>query len=111
MATYGLMFDNEFCTNCQSCIIACRNHLGLPIGQNGIEVLELGPYKKLDGKWETKYVPVPTSQCDLCKDRVDAGGVPSCVLHCCSQIIEYGTLEELDKKMEEKGYSCSVFLP
>lgn len=111
MATYGLMIDNEYCTGCHSCEIACRNELGLPMGQWGIKLLELGPWKKLDGKWETKFVPVPTSYCTLCDERVAAGGVPSCVLHCLANVIEYGTLEELAVKMEEKGDKCSVFLP
>ena len=111
MATYGLMIDNEWCTGCHSCEIACRNELGLPRGQWGIKLLELGPWKKLDGTWETKYVPVPTSSCTLCEDRVAAGGIPSCQLHCLAQCIEYGTLDELAQKLEAKGYKCSVFLP
>lgn len=111
MATYGLMIDNEYCTGCHSCEIACRNELGLPMGQWGIKLLELGPWKKLDGKWETKFVPVPTSFCTLCDERVAQGGVPSCALHCLANVIEYGTLEELAAKMEEKGSKCSVFLP
>ena len=111
MATYGLLIDNEYCTGCHSCEIACRNELGLPKGQWGIKLLELGPWKKLDGKWETKFVPVPTTYCNLCADRVEAGGVPACALHCLSDVIEYGTLEELAVKMAEKGEKCSVFLP
>ena len=81
------------------------------MGQWGIKLLELGPWKKLDGKWETKFVPVPTSYCTLCDERVAQGGVPSCALHCLANVIEYGTLEELAAKMEEKGSKCSVFLP
>lgn len=111
MATYGLMIDNEYCTGCHTCEIACRNELELPMGQWGIKLLELGPWKKLDGRWETKFVPVPTTYCDLCSERVSSGGIPSCALHCLANVIEYGTLEELAKKMEERGSQCSVFLP
>lgn len=111
MATYGLMFDNEYCTGCHSCEIACRNELGLPRGQWGIKLLELGPWRKMDNRFETKFVPVPTTYCDLCAERVEKGGVPSCVLHCLSQAIEYGTLEELAAKMAERGAQCSIFLP
>ena len=111
MATYGLMIDNEYCTGCHTCEIACRNELGLPVGQWGIKLLEMGPWRKEDGTWEGKYVPVPTTSCDLCEGRVAEGGVPSCVLHCLSNSIEYGTLEELAGKMAERGAQCSLFLP
>ena len=112
MAQYGLMIDNEYCTGCHSCEVACKNEKELPLGQWGIKVLELGPWKLMDGKkWEFRYVPVPTVYCDLCADRVEAGGIPSCQLHCLASVIEYGTLEELAKKMEEKGKMCSIFLP
>ena len=67
MATYGLMIDNEYCTGCHTCEIACRNELGLPQGQWGIKLLEMGPWRKPDGTWEGKYVPVPTTSCNLCE--------------------------------------------
>lgn len=114
MTQYGLLFDNEFCTGCHSCEIACRNELRLPLGQWGIRLLELGPWKLMDGKrWEYRYVPVPTSYCTLCEGRLAKGedDVPSCVRHCLASAIEYGTLEELARKMEEKGKMCSIFIP
>lgn len=110
MSTYGLMFDNEYCTGCHSCEIACRNHLELPLGQWGIKLLEMGPWRKEDGSWEGKFVPVPTTLCDMCEDRVARGEEPSCVLHCLSKSIEFGTLEELAAKMDERGAQCSIFL-
>ena len=74
MTHYGLLIDNEYCTGCHSCEVACKNEHDLPLGQWGIKVLELGPWKLMDGKhWEYRYVPVPTSYCDLCADRVEAG--------------------------------------
>ena len=112
MTRYGLMIDNEYCTGCHTCEVACKNELGLPLGQWGIKLLELGPWKKIDGRtWEFKYVPVPTTSCNLCEERVAQGGIPSWALHCLANVIEYGTLEELAKKMEDKGRMCSVFLP
>jgi Fe-S-cluster-containing dehydrogenase component len=112
MTQYGLAIDNEYCTGCHSCEVACKNEKGLPIGQWGIKVLELGPWKRQDGKsWEYRYIPVLTSDCDLCADRVAAGGVPSCQLHCLAKCIEYGTLEELAKKMEEKGSKMTLLIP
>ena len=112
MTQYGLMIDNEYCTGCHSCEVACKNEKGLPLGQWGIKVLELGPWKLLDGKtWEYRYVPVLSRICDLCEQRVADGGQPSCVLHCLAHAIEYDTLENLAKRMEEKGKMASIFIP
>ena len=113
MTHYGLLIDNEYCTGCHSCEVACKNEHDLPLGQWGIKVLELGPWKLMDGKhWEYRYVPVPTSYCDLCADRVEAGERPSCVLHCLASAMEYGTLEELAAvKLGGKGKMASIFVP
>jgi len=99
---YGLLIDYEFCTNCHTCEVACKKVLDLPVGQFGIKVLEEGPRKNPDGTWEWNYIPVPTSLCDLCADRVAEGRIPTCAHHCQSNIITYGTIEELAKKMEGK---------
>ncbi len=56
-------------------------------------------------------MPVPTSLCDLCADRVAAGEKPSCVHHCLAKAMEFGTLEELAAKMGEKGKMASIFVP
>ena len=112
MAQQGLLIDNEYCTGCHSCEVACKNEHDLPLGQWGIKVLELGPRKLADGRhWEYRYVPVPTSLCDLCADRVAAGEKPSCVHHCLAKAMEFGTLEELAAKMGEKGKMASIFVP
>ena len=111
MTQKALLIDNEYCTGCHSCELACRNELDLPLGQWGIKVLELGPWKKLDNKWEFRYVPILTSSCNLCEDRVAAGGIPSCMLHCLGACIEYGTVDELAKKMDEKGKMCTILIP
>ena len=82
MTQYGIMVDNEFCTGCHTCELACKNEHDLPLGQWGVKVLELGPWKREDGyRWEFRYVPVLTGSCDLCADRTLSGGVPHCVQH------------------------------
>ena len=112
MTQYALLIDNEYCTGCHSCEVACKNEKGLPLGQWGIKVMEVGPWKFNDGKeWEYRFVPVPTKQCDLCADRVEAGGIPSCQLHCLASVIEFGPVEEMAKRMAEKGKMCSIFMP
>lgn len=112
MAEYGLLIDNKYCTGCHSCEISCRNEHNLPLGQWGIKILELGPWQLEDKKhWEHRYVPIPTSLCDLCADRTAAGERPACVLHCLASCMEYGPVDELSKKMKESGNKVSLFVP
>lgn len=99
---YGLLIDYEFCTGCHSCETACKVELGLPLGQYGIKIVQDGPRELENGKWEYTYLPIPTSLCDLCEDRVKAGKLPTCVHHCQSACMSYGTIEELSKQMKEK---------
>jgi Fe-S-cluster-containing dehydrogenase component len=74
----------------------------------GIKVHELvtvGP-----DKVHTDFIPVPTRFCDLCIDRVKGGGQPSCVKHCQSKCIMFGTVTQLAKAMEEQPRS-SIWAP
>lgn len=111
MAIYGLMIDYEYCSGCHSCEVACKNEKGLGIGDWGIKLAEVGPFQHKSGAWEHNYIPVPTKECDLCGSRVAEGDVPSCVLHCLASVIEYGTVEELAAKMNQKGTKVSMFIP
>ncbi len=99
---YGLLIDYEFCTNCHTCEVACKKTHNLPVGQNGIKVLEYGPVKNTQGKWEWTFLPLPTDLCDLCADRVAEGRLPNCVHHCQSGIMYHGPLDELAEKLAEK---------
>ncbi|MDR0500881.1 MAG: hypothetical protein LBG97_06520 [Coriobacteriales bacterium] len=115
MTQYALLIDNEYCTGCHSCEVACKNERDLPLGQWGIKVLELGPWKLPDNKhWEHRYVPVLSQLCNLCYERThdDHGSAtPACALHCLANVIEYGTLDELAAKMANKGKMASIFIP
>ena len=114
MSDYGLLFDYEYCSGCRSCEVACKNELGLPLGKWGIKVLELGPWEldsNVPKKFEWSYIPVPTSYCNLCTERVAGGEQPSCVLHCLASVIEYGPVEELAEKAKKKGKKVNIFVP
>jgi len=111
MARNGLLIDTEYCTGCHSCEVACKNEHHIPRGQWGIKLTEVGPWKLPGDKWEWNYVAVPTSLCDLCEDRVSKGEDPTCVHHCLGKCMEYGPLEELAKKMAEKGNKAVLFAP
>ena len=99
---YGLLIDNYWCTGCHSCEVSCKNEHDLPIGQFGIKMLVLGPWEKMEkGQWEHTYYPVLTSYCDLCADRTAMGKLPTCVHHCQSACMKYGTVDELAEKAKE----------
>ncbi|MGI6218209.1 MAG: hypothetical protein ACOYIK_11440 [Coriobacteriales bacterium] len=103
MSDYGLLIDYGWCSGCQSCEIACRNEHGWDLSAHGIKVLEMGPFEVDESVNPTGidwcYIPQPTALCDLCADRVEKGGIPTCQLHCLANVIEYGPVDELVKKM------------
>lgn len=101
MAKHGILIDYNWCTGCHSCEVACQMEHGLPVGQFGIKVAELGPWEYAPEKWQLSYVPMPTDQCTLCAGRVQKGKAPSCVQHCQARCLTYGTLEELTKNLAD----------
>lgn len=102
MTTYGLLIDYEYCTNCGSCQVTCKEEHGYPVGKTGIKILSDGPWIIDDEHWNWNYFPVLTDLCDLCSDRVGKGREPMCVHHCLANIISYGPIDELYKKLEDK---------
>ena len=71
MADYGLLIDYEYCTGCESCVVACKEEHGFPVGKWGIRVLDDGPWQKDDegeggNHFNWNKIPVPTDLCDLC---------------------------------------------
>ena len=102
MAQYGILVDYEWCTGCHSCEFACQMEHGYPVGQTGILVNEIGPWKIDEDVWQLAYMPVPTDQCDLCADRTERGREPICVHHCLANVMCYGEVEELAKRLADK---------
>lgn len=112
MAVNGILVDYEYCTGCHTCEVACKKELNLPKGQWGIRVFTDGPRKVYNsGKWELNNIPVLTSLCNLCGERVAKGKLPNCVHHCLAQVMEYGPVEELAKKMAAKGGKMTLLIP
>lgn len=111
MTQHALLVDYEYCTGCHSCEIACRNEKQLPLGQHGIKLTEVGPFELNNKKIEWNYLPMTTSLCDLCADRVARKEEPSCVHHCLASCLKYGTLDELKKDMAKKGKKMYMVMP
>jgi anaerobic dimethyl sulfoxide reductase subunit B (iron-sulfur subunit) len=102
MATYGLLIDYEYCTNCCACVVSCKEEHDYTDGQWGIKLYSDGPWAIGDGTWNWNWYPLPTDLCDLCADRTAGGREPICVHHCLSNILSYGSVEELVKKLADK---------
>lgn len=105
MPSNALFINYEFCTGCHTCEVACKTVHDLPTGQFGIKILQDGPRELPDGRWEYNYLPMPTSLCDLCAERVAQGRLPKCVHHCQAGVMNYGTVEEMAKLMDENPNS------
>jgi len=108
--THGLLIDYEYCTGCQSCEVACKEEHNYPVGKWGIRVLDDGPWEIGDGVFNWNKIPTPTDLCDLCANRVKADRAPTCVHHCLANVMQYGTIEELAKKLTEKPKQV-LFVP
>ena len=102
MANYGLLIDYEFCTGCESCVVACKEEHSFPIGKWGIRVMDDGPWEIEDGHMNWNKLPMPTDLCDLCADLTAKGREPICVHHCLAACMEFGTIEELAAKLAAK---------
>lgn len=100
----AILVNYDYCTGCHSCEVACKKELGLPKGEFGIKVTEVGPFKFSESvardKWEWTYMPVITQACDMCADRTEKGKMPMCVQHCQAWCMYYGEAEDLVKKMD-----------
>jgi anaerobic dimethyl sulfoxide reductase subunit B (iron-sulfur subunit) len=82
--------------------MACQMEHGYAVGQSGLKVFEVGPWEVAPNDWQLSYLPALTKLCDLCAERTAKGKQPTCVKHCQSQCMAYGTLEELGRKLAEK---------
>ena len=111
---FALLVDYKYCSGCHSCEVACKNELGLPVGKFGIRVLENKPQKVGEGvenAWDWDYVPVPTGLCNHCEPRVREGKKPSCVKHCQSFCMSYGTLEEMQQLAAAADHKVAIYRP
>jgi anaerobic dimethyl sulfoxide reductase subunit B (iron-sulfur subunit) len=102
MTTNGLLIDYEYCTNCGSCQVSCKEEHNYPVGKTGIAVHADGPWKIDEKSVNFNYWPLPTDLCDLCADRTAKGREPICVHHCLANVMYYGPVDELVKRLEKK---------
>lgn len=107
---YGMLINYEYCTGCHSCEISCRKEKNLSLEEWGIKLQQIGP-EKLGGKWEWDYLPVPSSLCDCCAERIGEGKMPLCELHCLAHAIEVLPVDKLCERMQElQGTKTACFI-
>lgn len=107
MPRQGLLIEYEYCTGCQSCVVACKQEHSYPVGVGGIDLLEI---ETTGGRLRIDYLPFPTKHCDLCARRVQDGGQPACVKACQAATMWYGDVADLARMMEDKPHSA-LFTP
>ncbi len=56
-------------------------------------------------------MPVPSSLCDLCQDRIAEGKKPACVHHCLAKCMEAVPLEDVPARMAQLGGGVTCFMP
>ena len=61
----GILVQYDFCTGCHACEVACKKEQDLGKGDFGIKVMEYGPAKKPDGRWDYFSCPFPPT-CAIC---------------------------------------------
>ena len=98
--SFGLLINYKLCTGCASCVVACKEAHGYPVGVWGIRVFDDGPWRKREGafyghEFNWNKVPVPTDLCDLCVERTQQGRDPVCVHHCLADVMRFGEVSEL----------------
>lgn len=103
MARMGLLVEYAWCSGCHSCEVACQMEHGLPVGQFGIKVNQVGPWKYGEDLWQYDFIPAFTDQCSLCADRLAKSKEPSCVKHCQAKCIRIASVDEAATAMKGKG--------
>jgi Fe-S-cluster-containing dehydrogenase component len=100
---YGLLIQQEWCTGCHACEVACKQEHTYPVSVSGIRVEEVimnGPEKVT-----VDFTPIVTRYCDLCAARVKSGDEPACVKHCQARCILYGKTADMAKEQDKQSRS------
>lgn len=82
MENGNIIFDNDKCIHCYSCVMAC------PYG-----VIKIGEENVLHAV-----------KCDLCPDEE----IPPCVVSCPTKALFYGEIEDFKKLIEKRKEKCTT---
>lgn len=106
----AILINYDYCCDCHTCEVACQKEHGLGVGQFGVKVTTVGPFR-VEGSKKIVYdcMPVLTDLCDMCAERTKRGKRPTCVHHCQTGCLTFGPAEELVRRMEGKG-KCALMV-
>ncbi|MCI9129927.1 MAG: oxidoreductase [Eggerthellaceae bacterium] len=98
--TQGILVDYNYCSGCETCVVACQQERGFTEKEFGVTVTKLGPFHIEPDKkhYEYDFIPQFTEWCNLCEERTAKGKLPSCVQMCQAQCMEWGEVSDLAKK-------------
>ncbi|MGV8083571.1 MAG: 4Fe-4S dicluster domain-containing protein [Coriobacteriia bacterium] len=98
------------CYHCENpvCVEACSNHALFKEDKYGAVLLDEDlcqgdracwlacPYGA--PQYEDDAPGTPMSKCDMCYDKLEAGEQPVCVMSCPGRALDFGPIEEMEKK-------------
>lgn len=96
-----LVVDVKRCTGCYSCEVACKQENDLPVGEQIIDVISIGPIT-VGEKPRLFNIPTFTTKCNLCSRRITQGLEPACVAACFFNAIRFVDVHEIDKILRER---------
>lgn len=102
MAENYFFIDLDRCVGCLACEPACKEENDFW----GIRIVAVGPKK-------CKFIPMFTEECTRCKDRVDKGLKPSCVMVCPTKAIYFDDEDKIMQMISKKMpfYLCGTKYP
>jgi anaerobic dimethyl sulfoxide reductase subunit B (iron-sulfur subunit) len=98
------------CYHCENpvCVDACQHHALFKEDKYGAVLLDEDLCQGDRNCWKACPYGAPQyeddapgtvmSKCDMCYDRLENGQQPSCVMSCPARALDFGPLEELEKK-------------
>ena len=102
MPKFGILVNYEYCTGCRACEIACKKEHNRTEDEYGIYVQEV---KANVNGGKAYFLPFPTDKCNLCGKRIAKGQKPACVHSCWTDVMKFGSIEDLTGELKKKPRS------
>lgn len=89
-AKWALVVFPDKCVGCHACEVACvQEH-----SEKRISLSVLGPLALGSEELAMELIPLPTSNCDLCEERLNKGELPACVRACATRALRLVSEQE-----------------